>query len=258
MEHLTAFGLDHPAQAFEVLEYKAQILQAMKRPDDALAVYGEALQYKPTAIPVLLARGALLEQEGRIREALADLERAVEIAPDDPMAANAYGYILANRTRQARKAWRYVRRAYEIEPGSAAIQDSVGWTLFKLGRTEEARSHLEEALDRLPDPGDRQPPRRRALEAGRPGHGHRPAPVGRGGVSGQQAGARHCRTPAGLADAAHGAPGEVPAAGPPDRRPARPAARPRRGWARTRRRIRPRGAPPSRPSAPGKPGAGLR
>jgi Flp pilus assembly protein TadD len=115
-------------------------------------VYGEALQYKPTAISVLLSRGALLEQEGRLREALADLERAVEIAPDDPLATNAYGYILANRTSQARKAWGFVRRAYEIQPGSAAIQDSVGWTLFKLGRTDEARSHLEEALDQLPDP----------------------------------------------------------------------------------------------------------
>lgn len=152
VEHLTAFAFDHPARAFDVLEYKARILQLMQRPADALAVYGEALQYKPTAIPVLLSRGALLEQEGRLGEALADLERAVKIAPDDPLATNAYGYILANRTRQARRAWGYVRRAYELQPESAAIQDSVGWTLFKLGRVEEARSHLEEALDRLPDP----------------------------------------------------------------------------------------------------------
>lgn len=152
VQHLTAFGVDHPAQAFDVLEYKAQLLQLMERPDDALRVYGEALQFKPTAISVLLSRGALLEQQGRLREALADLGQAVKIAPDDPLAANAYGYILANRTRQARKAWSYVRRAYEIQPRSPAIQDSVGWTLFKLGRNEEARSHLEEALGRLPDP----------------------------------------------------------------------------------------------------------
>lgn len=152
VELLTLFGADHPAQAFEVLEYKAQILQIMGRPDDALAVYGQALQFKPAAVDLLLARGALLEQEGRIREALADLERAVAIAPEDPGAANAYGYILANRAGRARDAWGHVRRAYEIQPQSAPIQDSVGWTLFKLGRVEEARSHLEEALDRLPDP----------------------------------------------------------------------------------------------------------
>ena len=149
---LTRFAQDHPAQAFDVLEYKGQLLQALKRPDDALAVYGEALQYKPTAVAVLLSRGALLEQQGQLTGALADLQAAAEVAPEDPVAANAYGYLLATRTSQSRKAWRYVRRAYEIQPRSAAIQDSVGWTLFKLGRTEEARSHLEEALDRMPDP----------------------------------------------------------------------------------------------------------
>jgi Flp pilus assembly protein TadD len=76
----------------------------------------------------------------------------VEIAPGDALALNALGYILANRTGKTREAWRYVRRAYEIQPRSAAIQDSVGWALFRLGRLPEARSHLEEAVDRLPDP----------------------------------------------------------------------------------------------------------
>lgn len=149
---LARFGQDYPALAFEVLGYRAQILQLLKRPDDALAVYSEALQYKPASVSMLLARGALFEQLGRLREALVDLEAAVVLAPEDAAAANALGYLLANRTGQARRAWRYVRRAFEIQSRSAAIQDSLGWTLFKLGRFEEARSHLEEALRRLPDP----------------------------------------------------------------------------------------------------------
>ncbi len=149
---LARFGQDYPALAFEVLGYRAQILQLLKRPDDALAVYSEALQYKPASVSMLLARGALFEQQGRLREALVDLEAAVVLAPEDAAAANALGYLLANRTGQARRAWRYVRRAFEIQSRSAAIQDSLGWTLFKLGRFEEARSHLEEALRRLPDP----------------------------------------------------------------------------------------------------------
>jgi tetratricopeptide (TPR) repeat protein len=152
VQQLARFGLDYPAQAFQVLEYRAHLLQVLKRPEEALAVYGEALQFKPAAVSVLLARGALLEEQGRLGEALDDLRAAVHLAPDDPVALNAFGYILANRAGQARKAWSYVRRAFEIQPDNAAIQDSVGWTLFKLGRSEEARGHLEEALDRLPDP----------------------------------------------------------------------------------------------------------
>ncbi len=152
VDQLVRFGEDHPAQAFEVLEYRAQLLQVLKRPDEALAVYAEALRYKPAAVSVLLARGALLEQQGRVREAITDLRTAAELAPDDAAAANAYGYLLASRTWQTRRAWRYVRRAYELQPRNAPIQDSVGWTLFRLHRPEEARSHLEEALDKLPDP----------------------------------------------------------------------------------------------------------
>ena len=149
---LTRFGQDHPALAFEVLRYRAQLLELLKRPDDALGVYTEALQYKPAAVSVLLSRGALFEQQGRLRDALADLEAAAALAPADATAANALGYLLANRTGQSRKAWRYVRRAFEMQPRSAAIEDSLGWTLVKLGRYDEARSYLEEALRRLPDP----------------------------------------------------------------------------------------------------------
>jgi tetratricopeptide (TPR) repeat protein len=152
LAQLARFTEDHPAQAFQVLEFRAEVLKLLQRPDDAIAVYGEALEFKPASLRLLLARGALLEEQGRVGEALADLELAATLAPADAMAANAYGYILANRTGQARKAWPYVRRAWELQPGSAAIEDSVGWTLFKLGRREEARSHLAAALDRLPDP----------------------------------------------------------------------------------------------------------
>ena len=152
VEQLRRFAADHPVQAFDVLEYRAQLLQVLGRPDEALAVYAQALEYKPAAISVLLARSTLLEQQGRVDAALTDLQSAVSLAPDDPAALNALGYMLANRTRHSRAAWRYVRRAWELEPQNAAIEDSVGWTLFKRGRTAEARSHLEEALARLPDP----------------------------------------------------------------------------------------------------------
>ncbi|TFG87479.1 MAG: tetratricopeptide repeat protein [Chromatiales bacterium] len=152
LEELARFVRDYPAEAMDVLELRAQLLLSLERQDEALALYNEALRYKPAWLSVLLSRGALHEQQGQLREAVSDLKAAVEIAPGDALALNALGYILANRTGKTREAWRYVRRAYEIQPRSAAIQDSVGWALFRLGRLPEARSHLEEAVDRLPDP----------------------------------------------------------------------------------------------------------
>lgn len=152
LEELERFSRDHPTEALAVLEFRAQLLASLKRTDEALALYAQAMRYKPAWVSVLLARGALYEQQGQVPEAINDLKAAAQIAPDDPAALNALGYILANRTVRSREAWRYVRRAYEIQPDSAAIQDSVGWALFRLGRLAEARSHLEEAAARLPDP----------------------------------------------------------------------------------------------------------
>ena len=152
IEGLETFAADHPAQAFEVFRYQAELLQLAGRHGEALAVYDMALQYKPASIDMLLSRSALLEQLDRIDAALADLERAVQIAPDDAMVLNAYGYMLANRTQQSRKAWTHVRRALELAPDNPPILDSVGWALFRMGRHEEARSWLEQAWALLQDP----------------------------------------------------------------------------------------------------------
>jgi tetratricopeptide (TPR) repeat protein len=149
---LATFAADHPAQAFEVFRHQAELLQLAGRDTEALAVYDMALEYKPASIQMLLSRSALLEQLDRIDAALADLERAVQIAPDDAMVLNAYGYILANRTQQSRRAWIHVRRAIELAPDNPPILDSVGWALFRMGRHEEARSYLEQAWSLLEDP----------------------------------------------------------------------------------------------------------
>lgn len=152
LERLTAFAGDNPAQAFDLLEFRAQLLQNAGRLDEALPLYNEALGYKPTAVTTLVSRAVVLEQQGKLDAALADLKQAARIAPDDAMVLNALGYTLANRTRRLDEAWGPVRLALELTPQSAAVQDSVGWTLYRQGRRDEARSFLEEAYAGLPDP----------------------------------------------------------------------------------------------------------
>ena len=66
VEQLTEFGLDHPAQAFDVLEYKAQVLQltASARTTPSPCMTRPCGTSRPP-FPLLLARGALLEQQGQ-------------------------------------------------------------------------------------------------------------------------------------------------------------------------------------------------
>ena len=39
-----------------------------------------------------------------------------------------------------------------LEPDDAAIMDSLGWVQYKLGKTDEARSLLQKAHEKMPDP----------------------------------------------------------------------------------------------------------
>jgi len=59
---------------------------------------------------------------------------------------------LTNRTRRHDEAYRLIRLALELDPGSAPVIDSMGWVLYRKGRLDEARSYLELALSQLEDP----------------------------------------------------------------------------------------------------------
>jgi tetratricopeptide (TPR) repeat protein len=142
----------YPEYAFDADRYRAAALQRMGDHEQALAVLNELVSFRPDDGELLLARGALLEQMGRLEPALADMEAVVRLRPDSAVALNALGYTLANRTRRFDEAHALIRRAIEREPGSAAIMDSYGWVLFRQGLVAEARSWLQLAYARFPDP----------------------------------------------------------------------------------------------------------
>lgn len=77
-------------------------------------------------------------RQDQIDKAEADLRRLLVIAPDNVAALNALGYTLADRTLRYREALELIDRARVADPGNAAIIDSYGWVLFKLGKSREA------------------------------------------------------------------------------------------------------------------------
>ena len=76
----------------------------------------------------------------------ADLRKILVIEPDSVAALNALGYTLADRTDRYQEALELINRARAADPDNAAIIDSYGWVLYRLGRPEDALGELRRAF----------------------------------------------------------------------------------------------------------------
>ena len=117
-----------------------------------MAFLTEALALYPDNTGFLYGRSLMAERMGDIDQAEQDLRRILASDPSSSTALNALGYTLANRTDRYDEAYLLIEQALAIEPDSPAIQDSMGWVLYKLGRYEEALYYLVMAQDAYYDP----------------------------------------------------------------------------------------------------------
>ncbi len=101
---------------------------------------------------LLYSRALLWERRDDISKAEADFRRILVSTPDDVTTLNALGYTLADRTTRYKEALELIDRARVAEPGNAAIIDSYGWVLFRLGRNAEALDQLRRAYTLQKDP----------------------------------------------------------------------------------------------------------
>jgi Tfp pilus assembly protein PilF len=94
-------------------------------------------------------RSYWFEQQGRLKEALADIERAVAMAPDHFTVQNAYGIMLA-KLSHGREAVAAFRRATELAPEFAPAHFNLGWSNEGIGAIEEAERNFERTVELEP------------------------------------------------------------------------------------------------------------
>lgn len=99
---------------------------------------------------VLSALGYSAFAQGRSADAQAYYAKALELEADNPTALNGLGYVLACAGKDLDRALSCCRAAVEHSPGNAAYLDSLGWALFRVGRAEEAREAIAQALSLAP------------------------------------------------------------------------------------------------------------
>ena len=152
-----AHALQNDAASDDDARRNAYLLEGelRQRGGDAAAEI-EALSRGLAAYPddpaLLYARALAWERQDRIDRTEADLRKVLVAEPENVAALNALGYTLADRTQRYQEALELIDRARTAEPDNAAIVDSYGWVLYRLGRNEEALVELRRAWGLLKDP----------------------------------------------------------------------------------------------------------
>ena len=130
----------------------ADLLSGQGREAEAAAVYARALaQAGDDATWVHhLQLGGALERSGQWEAALPHLRKAVDLAPEQPIALNYLGYAQIERGENLNEATALLERARKLRPDDPAIVDSLGWAYFRSGEVDKALPLLEKAAQGEP------------------------------------------------------------------------------------------------------------
>ena len=94
--------------------------------------------------------GEVFAQAGRLDEAIAHFQEAVEIKPDHASAHNNLGHALV-REGKLNEAMGHFQTALEIQPNFADAYYNLGVALMQEGRVDEAMAHYQKAMEIQPD-----------------------------------------------------------------------------------------------------------
>lgn len=150
--HLQGLRSGNGTESVRLYRAEAELLTRDEQLKEAMTVYNVALKQHRENGELLYARAMLAEKLNMLEVLEQDLRDILSREPDNADALNALGYTLADRTDRFDEAHELIKRAHELKPDDHYIVDSLGWVLFRLGRHEEAVTHLRRAFALRPDP----------------------------------------------------------------------------------------------------------
>ncbi len=140
-----------PQLAVRLYRAEAELLSEAGRGEEALRLYDGALREFPDNAELLYARALHAVTLDRLDILERDLSQILADDPEHADALNALGYTLADRTTRYQEALAYIERAMALKPDNAAILDSMGWVQYRLGNLREALDYLRRAHELMPD-----------------------------------------------------------------------------------------------------------
>lgn len=143
------------AQDLLPLETLGSIMRARKRYDEAVGYYTRAISLIPRAEKrhwnFWYARGTSYERLKKWPLAEADLQRALQLSPDQPLVLNYLGYSWIDQNRNLKQGMALIEKAVSLKPDDGYIVDSLGWAHYKQNNFKDAVRYLERAVELRPE-----------------------------------------------------------------------------------------------------------
>ncbi len=139
-------------QRVQLIIAEAQLLRDANQPKEAFAVVERGLDTLPDQPDLLYDYAMLAEKLERVDLLESSLRKLIKLRPDHAHAYNALGYSLADRNERLEEAQELIESALKLAPGDSFIIDSMGWVLYRQGKTEEALKQLQRAYAGRQDP----------------------------------------------------------------------------------------------------------
>ncbi|MEY3104062.1 MAG: hypothetical protein RJA72_94 [Pseudomonadota bacterium] len=151
LEELSQKGKE-PALQSQALLLLAQLMRESARADEGFRLLDQELQQDPQRVELLYDHAMAAERLNKLDIAEQSLRRLIAVRPRHAHAYNALGYSLADRNIRLEEAQAYIEKALELAPEDPHIIDSMGWVRYRRGDLAGALMYLQKAYQLQADP----------------------------------------------------------------------------------------------------------
>jgi tetratricopeptide (TPR) repeat protein len=139
----------------EAIMALGNIQRGRKEFADCATTYGKAIDsianLEKNNWVVFYFRGICYERSHQWPLAEADMKKALDLFPEQPLVLNYLGYSWVDQGMHLDEGMDMIRKAVEQRPDDGYIVDSLGWAYFRTGNYDEAVKNLERAVELKPD-----------------------------------------------------------------------------------------------------------
>lgn len=151
-EHLRQASPRNDQQRVQLTQAEANLLREAMAYQEAFDLLGKALDNAPDNPDLLYDHAMAAEKVSRYDVLESNLRKLIKMRPDHAHAYNALGYTFADRNERLGEARELIETALKLAPEDPFIMDSMGWVLYRQGKTKEGLGYLQRAYALRPDP----------------------------------------------------------------------------------------------------------